>query len=475
MTVAEIVADVQERGDEARARVGTRARRRRARARGAGRRAARRGRAALADRVRRWHEAQRPARPDARGRARRRARASLGAARLGRASTSRAGSSRRSSCAPCLRGPRASSASSSSRRREGAGLVAAAAELLGIDEVWAVGGAAGDRRARVRPTARRQDRRPGERVRQRGEARSSPATSRSTCPPARPRSSSCSAAAATARSPSSSSQRRREHGHDAVCEHRRGDDLDVALQSVDGSRRSTSCCSARRSRSPPRISNAGAVFVGATRRSRAATMRPAATTSFRPAAGRARSGGLGLETFLKPVTVQRLTPEGLALVRPTVEALAAVEGMTAHAAAVRAVRALARPSSSRTRGRRRRRSSRAAPGSIRSRSSASTATSPPLPLPTLAARRDRGGAREVNTYPHGGYPRARTRRSPTYAGVEPENVVLGAGADDLILLVARAFAGPGDTVAIAEAADVSALSRRGAARRRRPSATTIPC
>ena len=36
-----------------------------------------------------------------------------------------------------------------------------------------------------------------------------------------------------------------------------------------------------------------------------------------------------------------------------------------------------------------------------------------------------------------------------YAGVEPENVVLGAGADDLILLCARAFAGPGDAVALA--------------------------
>jgi histidinol dehydrogenase len=45
-------------------------------------------------------------------------------------------------------------------------------------------------------------------------------------------------------------------------------------------------------------------------------------------------GGLGLETFLKPVTVQRLTPEGLAAVRPVVEALATVEQMPAHAAAV---------------------------------------------------------------------------------------------------------------------------------------------
>ena len=55
-----------------------------------------------------------------------------------------------------------------------------------------------------------------------------------------------------------------------------------------------------------------------------------------PTNGWARSvGGLGLETFLKPVTVQRLTAEGLARMRPTVEALAAAEGMPAHAAAVR--------------------------------------------------------------------------------------------------------------------------------------------
>src|SRR5262249_45107183 len=54
---------------------------------------------------------------------------------------------------------------------------------------------------------------------------------------------------------------------------------------------------------------------------------------------------------------------------------------------------------------------------------------------------------EVNTYPHGGYT-ALEAAIARYAGVEPESIVLGAGADDLILLVARAFAGPGDTVAI---------------------------
>ena len=84
-----------------------------------------------------------------------------------------------------------------------------------------------------------------------------------------------------------------------------------------------------------RIRTAGAVFVG--------PWSPVAAGDYAtggnhvlPTNGWARSvGGLGLETFLKPVTVQRLTEEGLARVRPTVEALAEAEGMPAHAAAVR--------------------------------------------------------------------------------------------------------------------------------------------
>jgi histidinol-phosphate/aromatic aminotransferase/cobyric acid decarboxylase-like protein/imidazoleglycerol phosphate dehydratase HisB len=56
---------------------------------------------------------------------------------------------------------------------------------------------------------------------------------------------------------------------------------------------------------------------------------------------------------------------------------------------------------------------------------------------------------DANLYAHGGYPEL-IAAIADYAGVGPENVVLGAGADDLILLCARAFAGPGDTVAITE-------------------------
>ena len=56
---------------------------------------------------------------------------------------------------------------------------------------------------------------------------------------------------------------------------------------------------------------------------------------------------------------------------------------------------------------------------------------------------------EVNGYAHGGFG-ALVAAIASSAGVEAENVVLGAGADDLILLCARAFAGPGDSVAISE-------------------------
>ena len=72
---------------------------------------------------------------------------------------------------------------------------------------------------------------------------------------------------------------------------------------------------------------------------------------------------------------------------------------------------------------------------------------PPLPLPSSRPGAIAAALADVNMYPHGGYPRIHEAIAD-YAGVTPENVVLGAGADDLILLCARAFAGPGDLVAV---------------------------
>ncbi len=71
------------------------------------------------------------------------------------------------------------------------------------------------------------------------------------------------------------------------------------------------------------------------------------------------------------------------------------------------------------------------------------------PLPSSRPGAIAGALARINTYAHGGYPEL-IDAIAGYAGAGPENVVLGAGADDLILLCARAFAGPGDAVAIAD-------------------------
>lgn len=72
---------------------------------------------------------------------------------------------------------------------------------------------------------------------------------------------------------------------------------------------------------------------------------------------------------------------------------------------------------------------------------------PATPSPAARADTVARALERVNEYAHGGFP-ALVEAIARYSGVGPENVVLGAGADDLILLSARAFSGPGDVVAI---------------------------
>jgi histidinol dehydrogenase len=84
------------------------------------------------------------------------------------------------------------------------------------------------------------------------------------------------------------------------------------------------------------VRNAGAVFLGTT-----AVLGDYAAGSNHvlPTGGLARGvGGLGLEAFLKPVQFVSATPAALASVRPTVEAFAALESLPLHAESV-AVRA----------------------------------------------------------------------------------------------------------------------------------------
>ena len=64
---------------------------------------------------------------------------------------------------------------------------------------------------------------------------------------------------------------------------------------------------------------------------------------------------------------------------------------------------------------------------------------PQVPLAESMAR--------LNEYPEGAYGGLRTAAA-SYVGLAPENVVIGAGADELILLLAQTFLGPGSLASI---------------------------
>jgi histidinol dehydrogenase len=128
-----------------------------------------------------------------------------------------------------------------------------------------------------------------------------------------------------------------EHGPDSKgYVVRVGDDLDTALREVEDLAGEHVFLLGERAESlAPRIRNAGAIFVG--------RYSPVPSGDYAtggnhvlPTDGWARStGGLGLESFMKPVTVQRVTKEGLERLAPTIEALAELEGMVNHKATAR--------------------------------------------------------------------------------------------------------------------------------------------
>jgi histidinol dehydrogenase len=217
----------------------------------------------------------------------------------------------------------------------GAGLVAAAAALLGIDEVWALGGPQAIAwLAYVRRVAKVIG--PGNAFV--NEAKLLVSRDVAIDLPAGPSEVVVLAGAgADRRAAELELAAQAEHGPDSVCRIIEANgDLEAALAAVEElAPEHLVLLGEDVEELAPRIRNAGAVFVG--------SASPVAAGDYAtggnhilPTGGWARStGGLGLETFLKPVTVQRLTPEGLAALRPVVEALAAVEGMPAHAEAVR--------------------------------------------------------------------------------------------------------------------------------------------
>jgi histidinol dehydrogenase len=85
-----------------------------------------------------------------------------------------------------------------------------------------------------------------------------------------------------------------------------------------------------------RVTNAGSIFLGASAPAVVGDYAVGANHVL-PTGGLARAaGGLGLEAFLKPIQIVSSTREGLDTMRETVGALAAAEGLPLHAAAVEA-------------------------------------------------------------------------------------------------------------------------------------------
>jgi histidinol dehydrogenase len=221
----------------------------------------------------------------------------------------------------------------------GAGPVAAAARLLGVDEVWALGGAqAIAALAYGTESIERVDKLVGPGNAWVNEAKLLVSRDVAIDLPAGP--SEVVVLAGRGADPAISALElaaQAEHGAGTVCRLVEADgDLDAALAEVERLAPEHLVLLGEAERLAPRVRNAGAVFVG---RFSAVAAGDYATggNHVLPTGGWARAaGGMGLETFLKPVTVQRLTADGLARLRPVVEALAAAEGMPAHAAAVAA-------------------------------------------------------------------------------------------------------------------------------------------
>jgi histidinol dehydrogenase len=222
---------------------------------------------------------------------------------------------------------------------DGAGPVAAAAQLLGVDEVWALGGPPAIAAfAYGTETIPRVDKICGPGGAYVNEAKLLVSRDVAIDLPAGP--SEVVVLAGHGADPKIAELElaaQREHGPDSVCRLVAVDgDAAVAVAEVDDIAPEHLVVLGEDAEDlAARVRNAGAIFVGESS-SVAAGDYATGGNHVLPTGGWARAvGGIGLETFLKPVTIQRVTAAGLASLRPTVEALAAVEGMPAHAAAVR--------------------------------------------------------------------------------------------------------------------------------------------
>jgi histidinol dehydrogenase len=222
---------------------------------------------------------------------------------------------------------------------EGSGRVASAARLLGFEEVWAVGGPpAIAALAYGTESIARVDKICGPGGRYVNEAKLLVSRDVAIDLPAGPSEVVVLAGSdAESRVVDLELAAQAEHGPDSVCRVVEANgDFEAALAAVEEiAPEHLVLLGEEPEAAALRVRDAGAVFVGPWSAVAAGDYATGGNHVL-PTGGWARAvGGIGLETFLKPITIQRITADGLAALRPTVEALAAVERMPAHAEAVR--------------------------------------------------------------------------------------------------------------------------------------------
>ena len=204
----------------------------------------------------------------------------------------------------------------------------------------------------------------------------------------------------------------------------------------------------------PSVTRAGSVFLGL-RTPAAAGDYATGANHVLPTGGAGRAfSALGLSDFGRVIQVQAADAEGIAALRRIVDPLAEAEGMPAHAESVR-LRCDAGEIASRWRPSPRSALEGAKPyeWEAPSRDIARAAgiaevevvrfdtnTSPWAGVPAGPDT-----APPVNEYPDTSYAEL-TAALAAYAGVDPAAITVGAGADEVLDLVAKAFVGPGDGV-----------------------------
>jgi len=206
-----------------------------------------------------------------------------------------------------------------------------------------------------------------------------------------------------------------------------------------------------------RISNAGSVFLG--------PFAPAAAGDYAtganhvlPTGGASRSfSALGVDAFGRTLQVQSLDRDGLARLEPVVDALAGVERLAAHAESVRVRRTgsavFLRPNGPRPRGAilqmqpyeweppsARIASEAGVPETDVVRFDTNTSPWPGASLSEL-------GALALNEYPDTSYTTL-TGALAAYTGASPDEITVGAGADEILDLLAKAYVGARDPVVL---------------------------